>query len=93
MSEDTCSCPYKNYSSLLGGRLTMFIFCNYEFVLPKVCHVILGLFRLILLFVTFVEILGLWVLILLFMTYFVVYASLGVSEHVSAGPLGEWVST
>jgi hypothetical protein len=29
------------------------------------------------------------VLILLFMTYFVVYASLGVSEHVSTGPLGE----
>jgi hypothetical protein len=89
-------CPYKDYSSLLGDKLTIFTFCNYGFMLAKVCRVILELFeiillfiRLILLFVAFVEILGLRVLILLFMTYFVVYASLGVSGHASASPLSE----
>jgi hypothetical protein len=69
--------PYKDYTSLLGGKLTVFTFYNYRIVLAKVSHVILRLFRpilllmsLILLFMAFVEILRLWVLILLFMTYF-----------------------
>jgi hypothetical protein len=43
-SEDTCLYPYKDYSSLLGDKLTMFTFCKYGFVLAKVCRVILGLF-------------------------------------------------
>jgi hypothetical protein len=74
MSEDTCLCPYKDYSSLLGGKLTVFTFYNYEIVLAKLSRVILRLFqlillfmRLILLFVSFEEILGMRVLILLFM--------------------------
>jgi hypothetical protein len=33
-SEDTCLCPDKDYSSHLGGKLTMFTFCKYKFVLP-----------------------------------------------------------
>jgi hypothetical protein len=28
-------CPNKDYSSFLGGNLTMFKFCNYGFVLAK----------------------------------------------------------
>jgi hypothetical protein len=35
--------PYKDYSSLLGGKLTMFVLCNYRFVLAKVSRVILRL--------------------------------------------------
>jgi hypothetical protein len=74
MNEDTCLRPDKDYSSLLGGKLTVFTFYNSGFVLAKVCRVILGLFQLI----------------LLFMTYFIIYASLGVSGHVSVGAL--WAS-
>jgi hypothetical protein len=29
-------CPNKDYSSFLGGNLTMFKFCNYGFMLAKV---------------------------------------------------------
>jgi hypothetical protein len=29
-----CLCPDKDYSSHLGGKLTMFTFCKYKFVLP-----------------------------------------------------------
>jgi hypothetical protein len=65
-SEDTCICSYKNYSSLLGGKLIVFTFYNYGFVLAKVRQVFLRLFhlillfmRLILLFVSFVKILDL----------------------------------
>jgi hypothetical protein len=29
-------CPHKDYSSFLGGKLTVFIFCNYGIVLDKV---------------------------------------------------------
>jgi hypothetical protein len=82
--------PYKDYSSLLGGKLTMFAFCNYRFVLAKVSRVILRLlfyclWCLFWLFVTFIEILGLRVFILLFMIYFIVCArSLGAS-------VGMWV--
>jgi hypothetical protein len=43
-SEDTRLCPYNDYSSLFGGKLTVFTLCNYGFVLAKVCRVILGLF-------------------------------------------------
>jgi hypothetical protein len=42
--------PYKDYSSLLGGKLTVFTFRNYRIVLAKVSHVILRLFWIILLF-------------------------------------------
>jgi hypothetical protein len=75
-SPKQCICPYNDYSSLSDGKLTLFTFYTYGFVLAKVSGVILRLFRLILLFVAFVEILGLWMLILLFMIYFVIYASL-----------------
>jgi hypothetical protein len=34
-------CPHKDYSSFLGGKLTMFKLYNYEFVLAKVSRVIL----------------------------------------------------
>jgi hypothetical protein len=33
-------CPHKDYSSFLGGKLTMFKLYNYEFVLAKVSRVI-----------------------------------------------------
>jgi hypothetical protein len=33
--------PHKDYSSFLGGKLTMFKLYNYEFVLAKVSRVIL----------------------------------------------------
>jgi hypothetical protein len=36
--------PYKDYSSLLGGKLTVFTSYNYRFVLAKVSWVILILF-------------------------------------------------
>jgi hypothetical protein len=36
--EDACLRLDKDYSSLLGGKLTMFIFCTYRFVLAKVCE-------------------------------------------------------
>jgi hypothetical protein len=36
--------PYKDYTSLLGGKLTGFTFYNYRIVLAKVSHVILRLF-------------------------------------------------
>jgi hypothetical protein len=36
--------PYKDYTSLLGGKLTVFTFYNYRIVLAKVSHVILRLF-------------------------------------------------
>jgi hypothetical protein len=35
---------YKDYTSLLGGKLTGFTFYNYRIVLAKVSHVILRLF-------------------------------------------------
>jgi hypothetical protein len=37
---------YMDYSSLLGGNLTVFTFCNYEIVLAKVSCVNLRLFDL-----------------------------------------------
>jgi hypothetical protein len=43
-------CPHKDYSSFLGGKLIIFKFCNYEFVLAIISRVIFGLFQLILLF-------------------------------------------
>jgi hypothetical protein len=36
-------CPHKDYSSLLGGKLTMFKLCNYGIVLAKVSHVSFGI--------------------------------------------------
>jgi hypothetical protein len=33
-------CPYKDYSSFLGGKLTMIKLCNYEIVLAKVSRMI-----------------------------------------------------
>jgi hypothetical protein len=50
-------CPYKDYSSFLGGKLTMFKFYNYIIMLAKVSHVILRLFRLILLFMRLILVL------------------------------------
>jgi hypothetical protein len=32
--------PHKDYSSFLGGKLTMFKLCNYRIVLAKVSRVI-----------------------------------------------------
>jgi hypothetical protein len=43
-------CPHKDYSSFLGGKLIVFNFCNYEFVLTKVCYDFFRLFQIILLF-------------------------------------------
>jgi hypothetical protein len=37
-------CPHKDYSSFLGGKLTVFKLCNYGIVLAKVSRVIFGLF-------------------------------------------------
>jgi hypothetical protein len=45
--------PYKNYSSFLGCKLTMFKLCNYGIVMAKISRVIFGLFWLILLLVNF----------------------------------------
>jgi hypothetical protein len=45
---------YTDYSSLLGGKLTVFTFCNYGIVLAKVSRVVLRLFKLILLFMRFI---------------------------------------
>jgi hypothetical protein len=39
-------CPHKDYSSFLGGKLTVFKLCNYD----KGKGVVLGLFQIILLF-------------------------------------------
>jgi hypothetical protein len=47
-------CPYKDHSSFLGGKLTMFKFCTYEFVLAKVSQVIFKIFWLILLFMSLI---------------------------------------
>jgi hypothetical protein len=30
--------PHKDYSSFLGGKLTLFKLCNYGIVLTKVCY-------------------------------------------------------
>jgi hypothetical protein len=38
--------PYKDYSSFVGGKLTMFKLCNYGFVLTKVCCDFLDCFEL-----------------------------------------------
>jgi hypothetical protein len=35
--------PHKDYSSFIGGRLTMFKLCNYGMVLAKVSRVIFGI--------------------------------------------------
>jgi hypothetical protein len=35
--------PHKDYSSFLGGKLTLFKFHNYGFVLAKVSRVIFGI--------------------------------------------------
>jgi hypothetical protein len=35
-------CPHNDYSSFLGGKLTMFKLCNYEIALAKVSRVIFG---------------------------------------------------
>jgi hypothetical protein len=54
----------KDYSSLLGGKLTVFTFCNYgianNFVIYEAYFIVCD----------FLEIVGLRVPILLFMTYF-----------------------
>jgi hypothetical protein len=39
-------CPHKDYSSFLGGKLIVFNFCNYGFVLAKACYDFLDCFRL-----------------------------------------------
>jgi hypothetical protein len=36
-------CPYKDYSSFLGCRLTVFKLCNFRIVLAKVSRVIFGI--------------------------------------------------
>jgi hypothetical protein len=36
-------CPHKDYNIFLGGKLTMFKFCNYGFVPTKVSRVIFGI--------------------------------------------------
>jgi hypothetical protein len=36
-------CPHKDYSSLLGDKLTVFKLHNYGIVLAKVSHVIFGI--------------------------------------------------
>jgi hypothetical protein len=36
-------CPYKDYSSFLGGKLTVFKLCNYRIVLAKISRVIFGI--------------------------------------------------
>jgi hypothetical protein len=36
-------CPHKDYSSFLGGKLTLFKLCNYRIVLAKVGRVIFGI--------------------------------------------------
>jgi hypothetical protein len=36
-------CSHKDYSSFLGGKLIVFKFCNYVFVLAKVNHVLFGI--------------------------------------------------
>jgi hypothetical protein len=35
--------PHKDYSTFLGGKLTVFKFCNYGFVLAEVSRVIFGI--------------------------------------------------
>jgi hypothetical protein len=35
-SDDTYLCPYKDYSSLLGGKLTVFKLCNYGIASLKI---------------------------------------------------------
>jgi hypothetical protein len=41
--------PHKDYSSFLGGKLTIFKLCNYRIMLAKVSRLIFRLFQLILL--------------------------------------------
>jgi hypothetical protein len=36
-------CPHKDYGSFVGGKLTMFKFCNYGFVLANVSRAIFGI--------------------------------------------------
>jgi hypothetical protein len=36
-------CPHKDYTSFLGGKLTVFKLCNYGIVLGKVSRAILGI--------------------------------------------------
>jgi hypothetical protein len=36
-------CPHKDYTSFLGGKLTVFKLCNYGIVLGKVSRAIFGI--------------------------------------------------
>jgi hypothetical protein len=66
-------CPHKDYSSFLGGKLTLFKLCNYAGQ-GKSCD-ILGLFRLILLFIRFILLLmNFSRTIRVAYVYFIVYA-------------------
>jgi hypothetical protein len=64
-------CQHKNYSSFLGGKLTVFKLCNYG----KDNSVILGLFRIILLFMKLILLLvNFSTIIRATSVYFIVYA-------------------
>jgi hypothetical protein len=66
---------HKDYSSFLGGKLTVFKLCNYEIMLTKVSRVILGLFQLIFLLVMLILLLVNFCRTIRFAyVYFIIYA-------------------
>jgi hypothetical protein len=68
-------CPYKDYSSFLGGKLTMIKLCNYEIVLAKVSCMIFLLFHMFLLFIKLILLLmNFCRTIRVLYVYFIVYA-------------------